>query len=57
MKKLYLVFVTLLLLVLGFWVGRYLYKLTTIDTELLSRDNEEVNIQLKEYNSKYFLYK
>lgn len=43
MRKLYVVFVTILLLVISFFVGQYIYKLSRIDDNLLAQYAEMHN--------------
>ena len=53
MRKLYIVFITIILLIIGFHVGRYIYKISVIDTELLASVEKQLGDIQQEYSTRY----
>lgn len=52
MRKLYIVLFTLLLLIVSFFVGQYIYKISRIDANLLAKAQEEYAALQEEYEAK-----
>lgn len=52
MRKLYIVLFTLLLLIVSFFVGEYIYKISRIDDNLLAKAQEEYAALQEEYEAK-----
>lgn len=51
MKKVYVVFVTIVLLIISFFVGQYIYKISKIDDNLLAKAREEYAVLQEKYET------